>query len=462
MGRARRFFSLIAATVGGWWGHPFQRHFVRKTRAGVYVDEESALKTATVWACVQYLTKSVGQLPWRVYREDAATGQTIKQPSNGVDYLLHTRPNREMGSFTFRQIMLAYAILWGNGVAEIQWDNAGRAIATWPIMPWRVQPRRRDAEGFAFDGSRREPGEFYFEVDNGTAGRAVLNPEDAFHIRGFGHGPWGLSVIQFAAQTIGWAQATELFGASFFGDGMNPSGVIEIENGLTKEGLERLKEENKKYRGPDGDKTLYLDKGMKWTRSTIAPNEGQFVETLQHQVEEICRWMGVPPHKAMHLLRATFSNIEHQSIEVVVDSVVPWVVTFEQEADYKLFGANRAGLHTKMDLKGLLRGDSQARAELHKAFFDRGVESADDICRFEDMNPVGGKFGSRRYVPLNSIPVDLVDEYFKAKSAPAPGAAPDPNAPAEPPKPVPKKPAQRQRRVKPNGHGELITAPPEE
>jgi hypothetical protein len=32
----------------------------------------------------------------------------------------------------------------------------------------------------------------------------------------------------------------------------------------------------------------------------------------------------VPPHKVMHLLRATFSNIEHQSIEVVVDSVTPW------------------------------------------------------------------------------------------------------------------------------------------
>jgi phage portal protein BeeE len=77
---------------------------------------------------------------------------------------------------------------------------------------------------------------------------------------------------------------------------------------------------------------------MKFDRWPDARNDGQFIETRQHQVEEICRWFGVPPHKVMHLLRATFSNIEHQSIEVVVDSITPWVKIFEEEADYKLFG----------------------------------------------------------------------------------------------------------------------------
>jgi hypothetical protein len=41
--------------------------------------------------------------------------------------------------------------------------------------------------------------------------------------------------------------------------------------------------------------------------------ESQLIEVHQHLVEEICRWFGVPPHKVMHLLRATFSNIEHQA-----------------------------------------------------------------------------------------------------------------------------------------------------
>ena len=64
------------------------------------------------------------------------------------------------------------------------------------------------------------------------------------------------------------------------------------------------------------------------------------------------------------MLRSTFSNIEHQSIEVVVDSITPWALRCEQEADYKFFGQNRQGFFTKMDLKGLLRGDFPARDAL--------------------------------------------------------------------------------------------------
>jgi phage portal protein BeeE len=96
---------------------------------------------------------------------------------------------------------------------------------------------------------------------------------------------------------------------------------------------------------------------MDWKPTSVDPAKAQLVEANYSQIEEICRWFGVPPHKIAHLLRATFSNIEHQSIEVVQDSVLPWVRRLEDEADYKLFGQNRQGLYTKIELRGLLRGD---------------------------------------------------------------------------------------------------------
>jgi len=45
--------------------------YTGRTSAGIYVDAENALKNATVWACVQYLTRTVGQLPWHCYLRDA-------------------------------------------------------------------------------------------------------------------------------------------------------------------------------------------------------------------------------------------------------------------------------------------------------------------------------------------------------------------------------------------------------
>jgi phage portal protein BeeE len=76
---------------------------------------------------------------------------------------------------------------------------------------------------------------------------------------------------------------------------------------------------------------------------------------------------------------------------VVVDCVTPWVKIWEEEADYKLFGGNRLGLHTKMNLKGLMRGDSAARAKFYQAMFQMGAMSPNKILEAEDENPIGPK-----------------------------------------------------------------------
>ena len=417
--RLRRFFAR-ATKPDGWPGEPRRLWWSGRTDAGVIIDHDNSLRQSTVWACVQYLTKSVAQIPWNVVREEP-NGDIVRIQSS-TDWLLNHQPNAEMGSFTWRQTMLGHALLWGNAYAEIQRDQAGRVVALWPIHPDRVHPKR-DAEGT-----------LYYEVWNGAAAKDDMPAADIFHVKGFGNGPVGFDVISFAAQSIGWARATEIFGAQFFGDGMNPSGIVSMDKALTPDGLRELQSRMQKFRGPRGDKTMFLDKAMTWTPISRTPNEAQFIETRTHQINEICRWFGVPPHKVAHLANATFSNIEHQSIEVVVDSIVPWVKVFEQEANNKLFGANRAGLETRMNVNGLLRGDSAARAELYKTLFMVGAASPNSILRLEGMNSVG-KAGDQHFVPLNMVPIHLAEEAALKRTAPAPkpDAAPDETDPDEPP-----------------------------
>lgn len=375
--------------------------YTGRTIAGVYIDADNALKNATVWACVQYLTKAVGQLPWHVMVRDGA-GDTSIAATHPADWILNKRPCADYGSFSWRQAMLGNALLRGNAYAEIQRDNREMPYALWPIHPERVRVRRGG------DGSLE------YEVWN-SSGNVVLAARDMFHIRGFGDGPVGYGVIEYAAQSIGWAQATEIFGAAYFGKGMNPSMVIETPKGLSPEALAELKADLAKlYRGPQGERTAILDAGMKATKLSTEPDDAQFIETRQHQVEEICRWFGVPPHKVMHLLRATFSNIEHQAIEVVVDSVTPWVRVFEEEADYKLFGAqNRQGFYTKMSLQALLRGDNESRMAIYKGLFELGVP-INRILALEDMNGIGAE-GDVSFVSNN---VQTIKRAIEGKPVP--------------------------------------------
>lgn len=403
-----RFFNRLA---GAEPATPSRILHTGRTSAGVYVDADTALKNATVWACVQYLSRTVAQLPWRAMRDLPGGGSEVVG-TNPADWLIHKRPNPEMGSFSFRQTLMGWALTRGNGYAEIERDNRGAPFALWPIHPSRVTPRRD------IDGA------LYYEVWN-SSGKTDLAAGDMFHIRGFGDGAIGFNVIEYAAQSIGWAQATEIFGATFFGEGMNPSGIIETTKSLTPGAMEILRGEAERlYKGPKGKRVFIADAGMSFKKLATNPNDAQFIESMQHQVNVICRWFGVPPHKVQHLLQATFSNIEHQSIEVVVDCVTPWVKIWEDEADYKLFGANRQGLYTKMNLRGLMRGDNVSRSAFYKTMFELGM-TMNQILAAEDMNGIGPD-GDEHFISNNVQP--LKRALAEPKPVPAALAPSDPNA----------------------------------
>ena len=274
-------------------------------------------------------------------------------------------------------------------LAEIERDRAGRPAALWPIHPDRVEVLR-DAED----------GQLFYRVDNGIGTKADILASDIFHLRGFGDGPVGVNVVTYAAESLGWAQATQMFGASFFGNGANVSGVVISKRKMDPDALKRVKAEfNKLYKGiRNANQTAFLDGDMDWKATGIDPEKSQLVELNHFQIEEICRWFGVPPHKIAHLLRATFSNIEHQSIEVVQDSVMPWVRRLEDEADYKLFGQNRAGLYTKIELRGLLRGDFKSQQEGLEIMRRNGLINGDEWRELVDMAPMPANSGGEKFI----------------------------------------------------------------
>lgn len=385
---------------------------------GRWMTPEEALKLSAVWACVHYLGSTIGQLPWSVYSDTVKAGRKVKQylGTHPVNYLLHTRPNPEMGPLQFKRAMTSIAALRGNAIAEIEWDQRGVPMGLWPIHPDRFFPVRL-----------AETGELAWKVMNPDGSEVVLTHENVFHVAGFGDGPIGRSVFSVASDSLGAARAADIFGASFFALGANPSGIVKTKGALDEDGLEELKRQFESfYTGADNQqRVMYLDQDMEFTPTSSDPDKAQLILTRQHQIEEICRWFRVPPHKVMHLLRATFSNIEHQSIEVVVDSITPWVLAFEQEADYKLL-SSRSSAYTKLELKGLLRGDFKTRQEGLEKMRRNGVINANEWRGFEDMDDMGPE-GDIYIVEANMTRLEDVGmQVTPPTAAPKKSVQPDP------------------------------------
>lgn len=395
--------------------HPGERRVYGgpRTVAGVAITPDTAITISAVWACLRYLSQTVAVLPWHVMREVDAGADV--QRSNPIDWLIYKRPNPEWSSFQFRETLTHWALRYGNGYAEIERDQAGRPFNLWPIHPERVSVCRDT------DTDR-----LFYEVSNGTGGQVEIDAADIFHIRGFGEGVVGVNVVEYAAQSLGWAKAAQIFGGAFFGNGATPASVVMNKKPLTPDGLKRQRKEFEElYKGPArAGRTAFLDNDADIKSIGMDIDKMQLVETHQYLVEEVARWFGVPPHKIMHLLRATFSNIEHQAIEVVVDSISPWVKRFEDEADYKLFGQNRRGLYTKMSMNALLRGDMKSRMEFYKGMQFVGAYSPNRILQLEDENTLGPD-GDIHVMQQQMVPLQYI-----AKGPAQPASAPPPSDPS--------------------------------
>ncbi|MFH1797609.1 MAG: phage portal protein [Pseudomonadota bacterium] len=394
--------------------------FPHQTQAGVAVNEDTALQNATAFACVRYISQSIAGLPWHAMKPAPGMGGEIAYGHN-VDRILHIRPSPEWSPFQLKETLVNWALRYGNGVCEIVPDQFGRPFEMWPIHPDRVEFVRYQEDVTDAYGDVIKAGALAYEIDGNT----VLSARRTFHLKGFGaDGPVGINVVAYAAQTIGWARAASMFGASFFGNGMNIGGVVTNKLGMSKEALALQKAEFAAlHRGPrHAFKTVHLDADTTFTPFASNLADAQFIELHHHLIEEVCRFFGgVPPHKVQHLLRSTFSNIEHQSIEVVTDVLLPWAIRLEQEADYKLLGDGK--MWTKLNVAALMRGDMKSQAEALSIARQHGVVSADEWRALLDMSPLPNGAGGDKYL-VQAAQIELADvgKNFGAANANAPPA----------------------------------------
>jgi HK97 family phage portal protein len=290
--------------------------------------------------------------------------------------------------------MIASALLWGGGFAEIVRDGAGRVVELWQIAPDRVTIDRVNRDG-----------RLVYVIDNHSASNTVLEKDQVFHLHGLGFdGISGYSVVRLAARSIGIGMAAEKFGASFYANGTWVGGVLQTDAQLSINARTNIKESwAEMHRGPDrAFHPAILEEGLKYQPLGMPMTDAEFLATRKFQVTDIARWFRVPPHKLADLERATFSNIEHQSLEFVQDTVLPWAIRLEQEANVKLFGLNRQNFFTKLNLNALLRGDAASRFRAYSIGRQWGWLSANDIRELEDMNPIGEQ-GDIYLIPLNMV-----------------------------------------------------------
>ncbi len=357
-----------------------------RSKAGVPVTWETALRVSTVLACARVIADGLAQVPLKLYQDDGTNKlPAVDHPLYGV---LYRRPNEWQTSFEFRETMALHLVLTGRFIA---FKNVvrGTVAELIPFEPGTVTVKAPDVLG----------GPLSYEVRGRGGVRKVYPAEAVWHIKGPSWTGWdGLDAVQLAREAIGLAIAAEDTQASLHANGLAPSGTYAVEGTLTAQQYNDLRKfitEN--YTGAARGMPMILDRNAKWLNQSLSGVDAQHIETRRHQITEICAALRVMPIMIGYSDKAaTYASAEQMFLAHVVHTLSPWYQRVEQSIDVHLLTeADRAaGMYARFVTQGLLRGAMKDRSEYLAKALGAGGSPAwmtqDEVRALEELNPLGG------------------------------------------------------------------------
>ena len=364
--------------------------------SGVTVSARSAVGYPPLWRALNLISGDVAKLPLNVYRRLPDGGkETDKQ--HPAWKLLRQNASAIMKAFTLKRTLIGHALLRGNGYAVIVRNNRREAQQLLLLDPEITFPAIVEGELW-----------YVTQISNEMA---RFRAADVLHIRGLSNdGYVGYDVVSLMRDALGVGMAAQRFGARFFGQGSNMSGVLMVPGRFKEDQIKNTIDAwNQMQSGlTNSHKIALLQDGAKFQQMTIAPEQAQFLETRQYEVRAtVANITGCPPHKIGDDTRTSHSSLEQENQAYLDDCLDTWLCEVETECNSKLLSDTQKRNDThfvEFNRKALLRMSATDRAEYYAKLQEHGDLTVNDVLRAENMPTIGEK-GERRYRPANLVEI---------------------------------------------------------
>jgi HK97 family phage portal protein len=249
-------------------------------------------------------------------------------------------------------------------------------------------------------------------------GVTVLAADGVWHLKLMGNGIVGMSPLAFQRNTLGIAQAAENAVTSLYRNGNKPSGTLSMDKLLTPQQREEIRTNFASLTSGNDDRLLVLEGGMKFQAISFSPEDIELLSSRQFQVQEICRWYGVP---SVMVNDTSGSTVWGSGIEQIVQgfyklTLRPILEKIEASVCANLLtSAERARMEVEFDFDALLRSDAKSRMEAYRVAINAAVMTPNEARAEENLPPLEG--GDQLLVQGAMVPIT------QAGRDPAPVAA---------------------------------------
>ena len=371
----------------------FNAFGAQPTTANIVVTERNATQITAFWSAVNTISDTLAELPIKLI-QNLDDGSQAAVRGHPALQRIKMSPNSFMSAVVLRSTVQAHVLTWGNGYIWIRRNAMQEPMELWPLQPSDTRPIVK-ADGTLVFQTR-------FRFDNvSLSPQQEIPASEVLHFPALSrNGIIGMSIIGEQREMLGATLAAQRFGSRFFANGAHAGGLLSFPGKINDPDKIRRQIE-KKTGGENAHRLLVLDGDAKYQQFAVPPEDAQFLQTREFEVDEIGRMFRLPLHFLNKMGQATFNNLEMMGTHFVQFTMMPWIVRWEQELTRKLLTPDEIadGLVFKFNVAALIRGDIKTRSEVHAKGIQNGWVTRNEVRAFEDMNPLEGL--DDPLVPLN-------------------------------------------------------------
>lgn len=358
------------------------------------IDARTAFQVNAVYSAVSLIADTISTLPVDCYIRVDGQRRAFRPKPEWVE-----KPDIALPRVAFWNSAIVSLLLDGNLFVRIIQNRNGQIANLVVLNPRTVQVTRtaRGRLSFTVEGEDRplSQEEMVFIPD-------VLRPGT---IR-------GVSRVEALKENFGLALALEKFAATFFGQGTNLSGVIEVDQNLTKEQADNLRRSfdvaHKGWRR--GHRTGILSGGATFKTTQVDPESSQAIDARRLAVEDIARAFNVPANLLNIPGTTTYASVEANGLQFIQHTLRPIVQKLED--GFSPLMSRYPGGETafiKWNLDGFARADLNTRMSAYSTGLQAGFLTINDVRRLEDLSDIQDPAAQAVRVPLANMNIDAAD-----------------------------------------------------
>lgn len=335
-----RISNRSSAIVQAW----DQGMFAGSFDASIGMTRESVLSITTIFACVRIISTALATAPLELWQgvEDGDRKKLVDEPEH---YLFADGGNDETTRVEYIESLLIDLLLEGDAYNWTPRNSKGRPLEFWNLEAGRVSHNRVNGEMV------------YYASNNINLNMPyrLYQGYDMWHLRHMSRdGVNGLNIIRSFAKTFDLAASQKVYQKALYDNGMNVSSVVETDAEMDKTEITRIEKMlEKKYIGArKSGRPLILPFNLKYRNTSLSPEDAQMIPNFNYTEREIVKIFGVPLHMVANLDKATFSNIEQQQLEFIMNTLLPWAVLICESARKHILNAQQRnrGWYYEFDL----------------------------------------------------------------------------------------------------------------